>query len=1161
MRLLALDLLRYGHLTDVRLDFPEDAALHVVLGANEAGKSTALAAIGDALFGFPHRTRFDFLHDGAQLRIGFEVLAQDGSRSAFLRRKGRKDTLLDAAENPVSEAALQRLLGGVGRDLFETGFGLNGAGLRDGGRSLIEGGGAAGESLLAGMGLPHLRRVLDRLDAAADALHGTKRTTRRLAAATDAWEAAQRALHQATIRPADWTEAREALQRAEDGLRQVAREEAALKAEELRLRRARGVAPLLRRLEAERAALAALADAPALPAEAAETLRRHTAALHKAAEDEARESAAAERLAAELAALPRDPAILAQQDAVDALAAARGSALAAARDLPEVRRLAAGHREQVAAAAARLGLDAAPEAVREALPRNSAREAAQRLIRRRTALLTRLETEDRRLRAAERRHARAQAALADSAPPPPATRLRRAIEAARGEGKLDAEIAQAERDLDAAERRREQALAALDLWAGDAAALAACRLPLPAAADEAAQRLAAAAETLAEAQRDATEIAAEIATLEEALARLAQGGTVPTPQVIAAARGRRDEAWRRIRSGLDGGGSPPDATLPGLFEDWRDEADRLADARADDAQRVADYAAKSERRARLRERQQGAEAARSTAGTAMAAAQADWRALWAPAGLEPLSPAAMRQWREAREKVLALAEAAQGQRRRRDDLAERRAAACAALLALLPGAAEMPGLAPLLARATEACDAADAALAAHRALEETARQDAALLEEARDARDQAVAELREAEGSWRPAIAALALPEDAGVEEVEAALAAWGSIAEAAAAWRAAETRLAEMEAALAGFARDAAALAARLAEDAAEPAAALAAALARRLERARATGTQAEGLARQIRERRGAAQAAAAAGRQAEGELARLHALAGTADLPALEQAVQRAGQRAARQAEVARLEGAVQEQGEGLPEAALRAEVEGFDPDGAALRLAEIEARQAELGERRTRLGEERQDARARLAAMEAGRDAVGYAQDAQQALADAQAAAERYARLHAARVLLRAGIERLRQDRQGPMLRTAAAHFALLTGGRYARLATDEAEDGTVLLRAVRGDGTACPMESLSEGARDQLFLALRVAAVETHAAGAEPLPFIADDLLATFDDARAAAAIALLAQLGRRSQAILFTHHAHIAELARRQAGVHVQALPGVAPPLAEALPAA
>jgi uncharacterized protein YhaN len=181
--------------------------------------------------------------------------------------------------------------------------------------------------------------------------------------------------------------------------------------------------------------------------------------------------------------------------------------------------------------------------------------------------------------------------------------------------------------------------------------------------------------------------------------------------------------------------------------------------------------------------------------------------------------------------------------------------------------------------------------------------------------------------------------------------------------------------------------------------------------------------------------------------------------------------------------------------------------------------------------------------IAAMERGKDAAGLAQDARQALAEAQAAAERYARLHLARTLLKAGIERLRQDQQGPMLRRATAHFALLTGGRYRRLVTDEEQDPPVL-RALREDGTACPMDQLSEGARDQLYLALRVAALEIGAEAAEPLPFVADDLLASFDETRARAALELLAGLGTRVQVILFTHHAHVAELAAGLPGAAV-----------------
>jgi uncharacterized protein YhaN len=187
-----------------------------------------------------------------------------------------------------------------------------------------------------------------------------------------------------------------------------------------------------------------------------------------------------------------------------------------------------------------------------------------------------------------------------------------------------------------------------------------------------------------------------------------------------------------------------------------------------------------------------------------------------------------------------------------------------------------------------------------------------------------------------------------------------------------------------------------------------------------------------------------------------------------------------------------------------------------------------------------------------MRDGGDAATKAQEAEDALAEARAAAERYARLHLARVLLRSGIDRFRREQQGPLLRAAGAHFALLTGGRYVRLSVDQDNSGRAVLLAIGDEGMECPAAALSEGARDQLYLALRVASIEAHAAKAEPLPFIADDLLVHFDDARAAAAIALLAELGRATQVILFTHHDHIAALAAGRAGVAVQHLPAVGP---------
>ena len=161
MKLRRLDLLRYGHLSDVTLAFPDDIRLHVVHGANEAGKSTALAAIADALFGFGHRTDFDFLHGAPHLRVGFTLTARDGAVENFVRRKGRRDTLRDTADQVVPDESPAALSRGRQSRLVRTGFGLDGARLREGGRELLRLGGEAGESLLAGAGLLNLRAALN----------------------------------------------------------------------------------------------------------------------------------------------------------------------------------------------------------------------------------------------------------------------------------------------------------------------------------------------------------------------------------------------------------------------------------------------------------------------------------------------------------------------------------------------------------------------------------------------------------------------------------------------------------------------------------------------------------------------------------------------------------------------------------------------------------------------------------------------------------------------------------------------------------------------------------------------------------------------------------------------------------------------------------------
>tara|TARA_R110000868_G_scaffold149620_4_gene372120 strand:- start:198 stop:497 length:300 start_codon:yes stop_codon:yes gene_type:complete len=73
-------------------------------------------------------------------------------------------------------------------------------------------------------------------------------------------------------------------------------------------------------------------------------------------------------------------------------------------------------------------------------------------------------------------------------------------------------------------------------------------------------------------------------------------------------------------------------------------------------------------------------------------------------------------------------------------------------------------------------------------------------------------------------------------------------------------------------------------------------------------------------------------------------------------------------------------------------------------------------------------------------------------------------------------------------------------------------------------------------MSDGTLDQLYLALRIAAIERHIESAEPLPFIADDLFITSDEDRTAAGIRTLAELGQHTQVMLFTHHRYVVDAA-------------------------
>jgi len=136
------------------------------------------------------------------------------------------------------------------------------------------------------------------------------------------------------------------------------------------------------------------------------------------------------------------------------------------------------------------------------------------------------------------------------------------------------------------------------------------------------------------------------------------------------------------------------------------------------------------------------------------------------------------------------------------------------------------------------------------------------------------------------------------------------------------------------------------------------------------------------------------------------------------------------------------------------------------------------------------------------------------------------------------LRTAIERYRQEKQGPLLARASSIFSTLTLGRFSRLLVDYEGDKPTLAGLREEGQEVVPVDGMSEGTVDQLYLALRVAAVEDAVRSGARLPFLADDLFINFDDRRAAAGFKVLAELARTTQVLFFTHHDHLADIANR-----------------------
>jgi uncharacterized protein YhaN len=205
-------------------------------------------------------------------------------------------------------------------------------------------------------------------------------------------------------------------------------------------------------------------------------------------------------------------------------------------------------------------------------------------------------------------------------------------------------------------------------------------------------------------------------------------------------------------------------------------------------------------------------------------------------------------------------------------------------------------------------------------------------------------------------------------------------------------------------------------------------------------------------------------------------------------------------------------------------------FDAEALVASLLEQESA---IGKLQTSIGKFQTE----LEAMDGSERAAEAAGKAQQAAAQIESLSARYLRLRLACGILRQQIEIYREENQGPVIRRASDLFPKLTRSSFASLKTGFDEKDRPMLLGLRPSGEEVTVAGMSEGTRDQLYLALRLASLERQLENAEPVPFVADDIFMSFDNDRARDGFRVLAELCPKTQVLFFTHHAHLVELAK------------------------
>ena len=1143
MRIDQLDLTRYGKFTALTIAMPQAKRdFHLIVGPNEAGKLTIRDAILDLLFGIETRSSYDFLHPKAEMCLGAKI-SHAGSALEFQRVKKAKSSLTDPKGTALADNTLAAFLGTADRAFFDQMFGLDHDRLVTGGNEILKASNDIGRILFqSAAGIGSLGTVRDALEEEADKLWARRKSgDRAYYIAAEDFATAEAALKRATVKTKDWTEGRDKVQAIEQSLAAVKTKFEALEGERVRLERIRRVAPSLRAYSDNSQQLAALGEVTVLPVNAAKLLGDTESDIAVAKAQQEISLKLADEARAKRNAISFNLDVIRDADAIESLAERRQQTTFHERDIGKRELEIDGLWKGVQAAIRQLGWALTNEETLEAkLPPLPVRRTIAGLIKQHGSLERALTAATEAESAKRREIADNESELERHSIVAVSPELRASLDAALRLGDQATATTRERNKVAKTQREFHAAEAGLGEWRLDLASLR--RLTLPAA--DVARKL---RSDLGQLQLDhgkwdakREDLIGQIAELALEIEQYKASQQAVTAEDLATARQSRDGLWTTIKNGarsLADGANDYEARVR--------DTDGLADKRHDKAQEAAELQSRIDNLARLQLSHEDTAQRLAKIQSQIASIEADWQSRATALGFPGMPVLAFEQWQSALPKLFAAADAVELAEADAAQLQESFAAATARLRVALGAAADPLAndaeIDILVATGNAFVEAASGAKARR---EELSRQIANARTALADLAQKTIAansELGKWKESWALATtqAGLANVEIAAAEgalilfdEIDDKLSSIGEIR---------KSRIEMMRRDLEDFAQQARTLVESLAPELnGDNPTDIAAELLARLAKNREDKTESDRL--DAEEKRFESQIAEAQNKIeiALARIAPLIKLAGTKDTDALRVLIARSDEHRGLKSAADAGKYAAEANGDGLSMKQLEEEAIGIDIAQIPVRLSEISRDLAEARDIQAERSANLATANAELGKISGNDDAARAESARQDALSRMGDAAERFIKVHIAGKLLRWAIDRFRETKQGPMLACASEIFSGLTLGSFSKLVVDFESDPP-RLDGLRPDGRTVGISGMSDGTRDQLYLALRLAALEMHIGQGHALPFIADDLFINYDDKRALAGFEALAKLSEVTQVVFLTHHAHLLDTARKVFG--------------------